>query len=580
MLYLYSMKEKDTTTDLQLQLAMKLAELAAKSAELSQAKTELSAKTTELFQSKIELSAKTTELSQSKIELSAKTTELSQSKIELSQKEAELNVLKAENLKMEQELLYFKRVMFGKKSERFIPLDPAQLCLNFNAQEQLKEETPDIKPVLEEIQQETVNRRNRVQAQKRKPVRQQLPENIERVERLIEPRIDNLQDMVRIGEDVKEVLHYKPGTLWVERIIRPVYRLKVQPENHTATAIYQAELPEFPIAKSFAGADLLAFLTVSKFADHLPVYRTREILKRHGIDLSASTIGDWFESVAMLLRPLYQAMVAAILQSGYIQIDESTIPVIDNEKHKAAKAYLWVVRSIQKNMVFFHYDQGSRSQRVVISLLRDYKGTIQTDGYDAYSIYENKKDILLLGCWAHARRYFEKALSEDRKSAEIALSFIAKLYEVEANLKESNADDKLIVEKRTRQSLTVIREFEKWMYSIAGKLLPKSLLGKAVNYTFAMLPRLTRYVTDARYRIDNNPVENSIRPMAIGRKNYLFCGNDRAASDTAMYYTFFGCCKLAGVNPLQWLTFVLENINQTKINEIHRLFPENLKSDI
>ena len=530
------MKEKEKTANLQLQLALKMAALELKTAELSQ-----------------------------------KTTEL-------SQREAELVILKAENLKMEQELLYFKRVIFGKKSERFIPQDPNQLCLNFNAQAQLKEETPDIKPVLEEIGQESDIRRKRVLSQKRKPVRQAIPENIERIERVIEPLIDNLSDMVRIGEDVKEVLHYKPGTLWVERIIRPIYRLKGQDKSHIATAIYQAELPEAPIAKSFAGSDLLAFLIVSKFVDHLPVYRVLQILKRQGIVLSAATISDWFEAIAVLLNPLYQAMAKEVLESGYVQVDESTIPVIDDEKHKAVKAYLWVVRSIQKKMVFFHYDQGSRAQRVVISLLRDYKGAIQTDGYDAYSIYEDKKDILLLGCWAHARRYFEKALSEDEQRAELALSFIAKLYEVEANLKESNASDEQIVEKRTRQSLVVIREFERWMYSIAGELLPKSLLGKAVNYTFAMLPRLTRYVTDARFVIDNNPVENSIRPMAIGRKNYLFCGNHRSARDAAMYYTFFGCCKLANVNQFEWLTHVLENINQTKINEINKLFPENWNS--
>jgi hypothetical protein len=163
------------------------------------------------------------------LQLALRMAELEQKTAELSQRDAELVKLKEENFKMEQELLYFKRVMFGKKSERFIPQDPSQLCLNFNAQAQLKEETPDIKPVLEEISQESESRRNRVQAQKRKPKRQAIPEARERVVRVIEPAIENLSDMVRIGEDVKEVLHYKPGTLWVEHIIRPIYRLRVQP---------------------------------------------------------------------------------------------------------------------------------------------------------------------------------------------------------------------------------------------------------------------------------------------------------------------------------------------------------------
>jgi len=134
--------------------------------------------------------------------------------------------------------------------------------------------------------------------------------------------------------------------------------------------------------------------------------------------------------------------------------------------------------------------------------------------------------------------------------------------------------------QKSNASNEQIREFERWMYSIAGELLPKSLLAKAINYTFSMLPRLTRYVTDARFVIDNNPVENSIRPMAIGRKNYLFCGNHRAARDAAMYYTFFGCCKLSNANQTGWLTYVLNNINQTKINEIQKLFPENWNASI
>jgi transposase len=495
----------------------------------------------------------------------------------LLEKDTQIKTLEEDKRKMEQELLYLRRKMFGQMSERFMPNDPNQLCLNFSAQEKLKEETPDIKPVLEEIGQETELRRNRQQAQKKRPVRMVLPQELERVERIIEPQIENPGEMVRIGQDVKEVLHYKPGTLWVERIIRPIYKLKIQDKDQINTPIYQASLPEFPLPKSNASADLLAHLLVGKYEDHLPIYRQIEIFKRQGIQLPASTIGGWFENVSLLLEPLYQVMVKEVLDSGYIQVDESTIPVIDHLKGKAAKAYLWVVRAIQRNMVFFHYDSGSRAQRVVISLLRDYKGTIQTDGYEAYSIYENKKDILLLGCWAHARRYFEKALSEDQKRAGIALSYIGKLYEVEANLKESDATQEEIVRKRTRQSLAVIQEFEKWMYSITGDLLPKSLMRKAVDYTFSMLPRLTRYVTNGSYAIDNNPVENAIRPMAIGRKNYLFCGNHQTARDTAMFYTFLGCCKLAKVNSFEWLTYVLQNINDTKVSELHKLFPENWK---
>ena len=503
-------------------------------------------------------------------------TEIENLLAKMSQMTLEMEELREQNLKMKQELLYLRRVKFGRSSERFIPSDPNQLCL-FQDQEQPEEATSDIKPLLEEISQETQARRNRIQAKKRRPVRQELPANLERVERVIEPQGVDLDEMIRIGEDIKEMLHYKPGKLWVERIIRPIYKPKTIDKKAISTTIIQAPLPELPISKSYATADLLEYFITGKYIDHLPVYRMLEILKRSGVTISDSTVYGWLSTVSSLLDPLYEAVVKRVLSSQYVHIDESTIPVIDKEKKKAAKSYLWVVRSPQDNMAFFHYDQGSRAQKVIISLLREYQGAIQTDGYDAYSIYENKQGILLLGCWAHARRYFEKALSENQKLAEIALSYIAKLYEVEANLKDSHASAEQIEEKRLRQSLPVIQALEKWMYEISPELLPKSLIGKAVNYTFAMLPRLTRYITKGYFNIDNNPVENTIRPMALGRKNYLFCGNHDTARDAAVFYTLLGCCKMAGVNPSEWLIYVLENIKDTKNTELHTLFPVNWK---
>ena len=502
--------------------------------------------------------------------------EIDKLRAELVQKNQEIEALKEQNLKMEQELLYLRRVKFGRSSERFIPSDPNQLCL-FPGEGQLEEEVPEILPILEEIEQETKARHNRIKAQIQRPVRQQLPQGLERVETIIEPENINLEEVIRIGEDVKEVLHYKPGKLWVERIIRPIYKLKSKDKESTNTTIIQAPVQELPIAKSYAGSDLLTFFIVGKYIYHLPVYRLLDILKQSGVKISDSTVYSWLSCVTTLVEPLYQAIVKHILESKYIHVDESTIPVIDKEKKKAVKSYLWVVRSTMENMVFFHYDQGSRAQRVIISLLRNYQGAIQTDGYEAYSIYERKDGILLLGCWAHARRYFEKALSEDQERAGKALAYIAKLYEVEANLKEAQASIEEIEEKRLKQSVPVIQAFEKWMYQEAPHLLPKSLMRKAVNYTFEMLIRLTRYTTKGYLNIDNNPVENSIRPMAIGRKNYLFCGNHDTARDAAIYYTLLGCCKMADVNPTEWLIHVLENIKDTKNTELHNLFPANWK---
>jgi hypothetical protein len=237
-------------------------------------------------------------------------------------------------------------------------------------------------------------------------------------------------------------------------------------------------------------------LAVGKYCDHLPVYRQIEIFKRQGVKLADSTIGGWISGVATQLYPLYEQLVKTVLSSGYIQVDESSIPVIDNEKRRAVKGYMWAVLGVPQQQVFFHYDRGSRSQRVLVSLLRDYRSAVQSDGYEAYSIYEDKADVLLLGCWAHVRRKFESALSEDKALADTALNYIGLLYQIEANLKEKELPPEETRRERKRLAYPILKNFESWMLNICDRVLPKSLMGKAISYTFSLYPRLVRYVSD------------------------------------------------------------------------------------
>ena len=222
------------------------------------------------------------------------------------------------------------------------------------------------------------------------------------------------------------------------------------------------------------------------------------------------------------------------MQSDYIQVDESTVPVINHEKHRAVKAYLWVIRAVMKDLVFFHYDKGSRAQKVVIELLHNYKGAVQTDGYGAYSIYENKKGVMLLGCWAHARRKFTESMKEDKAGAEYALEQIGLIYGVESMADDQGLDYQQRAELRSRLAYPILCAFEKWVVSYMPKVLPKGRMSQALTYTYSLFHRLTRYHLDGRYKIDNNLVENTIRPLALGRKNYMFCGNHDAAENAAM----------------------------------------------
>ena len=483
--------------------------------------------------------------------------------------------LSEENIRLRQELLYYKRLAYGRRSEKRIPIVPeGQLFLPFDGKEKLSEETSDIKPIVEEIAAETQNRRNK-QPKPHRAKREEIPADIERRERIIEPEGVDLDKMIKIGEDVREILHYIPGSFWVDRVVRPIYKEQYPDKSNLNTPIFQAEAIETFIPRSIAGNSLLCRILISKYVDHLPEYRQLEIFKRDGVKLAASTVNGWVHQTATQLYPLYQCLVESVLSCDYIQVDESTLPVIDRLRKKAVNEYIWGVHDVMNRQMFFHYNQGSRSQETVVALLRNYRGAVQTDGYEAYNIYEHKEGVLLLACWAHARRKFEAALSENEKMAGQALDYISLLYQIEANLKEKELTYEQIAAERKRLAYPILRNFEVWLNKIALELLPKSLMGKAVAYTFALYIRLVRYVSDGRFQIDNNLIENTIRPLALGRKNYLFCGHHDAAKNTGLFYSFFGSCKLADVNPADWLLDVLENIKDCKVSELHKFLPSN-----
>ena len=231
--------------------------------------------------------------------------------------------------------------------------------------------------------------------------------------------------------------------------------------------------------------------------------------------------------------------------------------------------------------MFFHYDKGSRAQKVVIELLRNYQGAVQTDGYDAYSIYENKKGVLLLGCWAHARRKFTEALKEDESGASYALEQIGLLYGVETMADDQGLNYQQRADLRSRLAYPILCTFEKWIVNYYPKAIPQGRMYKALTYTYSLFQRLSRYHLDGRYQIDNNLVENAIRPLALGRKNYLFCGNHDAAENAAIMYSLLGCCKACDINPRQWLTDVLTRIpdyNNDYSRDLAELLPHNWKT--
>ena len=482
-------------------------------------------------------------------------------------------------ISLEHQVAYLQRRIWGKSSERFIKEDPQQRRLDFDGLELLPEEKEEARLAEKEITLYKI--RTLTVKEKSKPIRKPIPENIPRIDEHIYPQNINPQEWIELEPEITEVLEHKPEEFFVRRIIRHKYIARDK-SGQTESIIITATLPCLPIAKSYAGVSLLAELMVNKYVNHLPFYRQIQMFKQLGISLPAATINDWFFQTADLLRPLYYRLKEIVLSSDYLQVDESTLPIVSEEKHKTVKGYIWMVRAVMLNLVFFHYDHGSRAQKVVIPLLRDFRGALQTDGYDVYKMYEDKKGVLPLGCWAHARRKFEEALKEDKVRAEYALTQIGMLYDVERRADQESLSFEERSDLRCRLSYPIMVAFEKWLVNEYPKVLPKGRMGKAIKYTYEIYHRLTRYHLDGRYRIDNNLAENSIRPLALGRKNYLFCGNDDAAENAAVIYSLMGCCKAGEVNFREWLVYVLKNIHaydKDYSKDLAELLPHNWKSE-
>ncbi len=458
-----------------------------------------------------------------------------------------------------------RRMKFGTQSERFIKeiIDPNQLHLSFEDLAHKSEQDPDgDKPVKELI---TYQR-----TKKKHNGRNKLPEDLPVKEIVIEPE-ESTQDLTKIGEERTEILEYTPSNFFKIVIIRPKY---AKEDN---SGIIIASMPSRPIEKCLAGNFLLTSILINKYVDHLPLYRQQQIFKRRGIQIASSTIDSWVAKLGSLLEPLYNAMTESVKYSSYIQADETPTRVLDkNKKGKTHRGYYWVYHSPLKRMVIFDY-QKSRNKDAPRKILENYKGYLQSDGYAVYNHYVTDESVVHLACWAHARRYFEQSLDYDKVRAEHVLLEIQKLYAIERELKDVTSEKRK--EQRLEKSLPIISELGKWLFRESNNVLPKSSIGKAINYTKNLWDSLQSYLYDGDLHIDNNLVENSIRPNALGRKNYLFAGSHEGAQRTAMYYSFFGTCKLNGVNPEKWLAKVLSQIADHKVNKLSELFPQNLNLD-
>lgn len=480
--------------------------------------------------------------------------------------------------RQQQELKELKRLVYGAKNERFIPGDSGQLSLGFD------DTDPSQPPAPEE--EEITYKRPKKPKQGKKAVRVALPAHLPREKHILEPE-NRSEQAKKIGEEYTEILEYTPGSMYVKQYVRPKYSQPVREEAETrktveghceaetVSEILIAAMPTLPIPQGNAGPGLLAHLLISKYVDHLPFHRQVKQFKRQEVDLSESTINGWFTASCKLLEPLYDILRQKIQASDYIGADETRMPVQSGDKKGATHTgYQWVYHSPRDNLVCFDYHTG-RGREAPLKFLKDFKGLLQTDAYAGYEVFAQNEDITMVACMAHARRYFEHALDNDRQRAEKALTLFQQLYKIERKAKEKGLTFHQRYQLRQQEALPVLKELECWLKHHVKQVFPKSAIGKAIKYSLKIWPRLNSYTDYGHCEIDNNLVENDIRPVALGRKNYMFAGSHQAAQNAAMIYSFLGSCKLNGVEPFQWLKDTLERIPDCKMNDLESLLPNN-----
>ena len=458
-----------------------------------------------------------------------------------------------------------EKILFGSRHERFVAdngVVAEQLTLGLNA-----EATGELRVTREEV---IVTRTNTQVERKPHPGRMVLPADLPRQVVIIEPQGDTT-NLKKIGEEITEQLDITPTKFFVRRFVRPKY---AQPDGE---GVIIGKLPSQPIDKCIAGPGLLAQVIIDKYVDHLPLYRQEQRFGRVGITLAPSTLCNWKSGVCNLITPLYNAVVKEVLQTNYLHVDETPIKVLDQDKKGTThRGYFWVYHNSHQKIVIFDYRKG-RGQEGPSEILKAFKGHLQTDGYQVYDDFGKREHITLLHCMAHARRKFSEAIENDKVRSEYVLQQMQQLYAIEQQARNSNMSFEEIYQLRQQQAVPILVHLGKWMKEAYVQVTPKSSIGKALAYSIERWETLSLYTSNGMLLIDNNPVENSIRPVAIGRKNYLFAGSHEAAQESAMIYSLLGTCKLHKINPWEWLKDILARLPDHPINRIKELLPQNWK---
>lgn len=501
------------------------------------------------------------------VESLKKLLKVANSKVEtLSAKLRSRDVL-IEHLKLQ--LARLKRVKFGRSSEQ---LDEkiAQLELSLEELEANAAAAPAEEPAAATVAQA-------------KPARKPLPAHLPREPHVLAPPTGSCQcptcgGVLRaMGEDISEMLEYVPEHWKVHRQVRPKFACR------SCESIVQAPAPSRPIERSYAGPSLLAHVIVSKYCDHLPLYRQSQIYARSGVELDRATLADWVGALEHLVAPLVAALARYVLSPGKLHADDTPIPVLAPGTGKTKTGRLWTyVRddrpagSTDPPAVFFRYSpdrKGARPQ----GHLADFRGVLQADAYGGFrELYEREREPLIeAACMAHARRkFFDLHAASGSPVAHDALERIGALYKIEEDCRGKPPEERRAV--RQARAAPLLADLHEWLEALLRKTSKKSELAAAIRYSLVRWEALTRYCQDGRIEIDNSAAERALRAVALGRKNYLFAGSDAGGDRAAAFYSLIGTAKLNGLDPEAYLRELFTRIAEHPINKIDELLPWNV----
>ena len=471
-----------------------------------------------------------------------------------------------------------QRMIFGTRSERFVPTEPAsaatsQLTLGHDFEPPADQtgtagQTTTF-TITRQLTPEPASRKNKrhVAHQGRSALSAFFP----RVDQVHMPQGD-ITGCRKIGEVVSERYEYEQGRIYVLRDIRPQF------EKQGGEGVMVAPMPAYIIDKGSAGPGLLAHMHVEKYTYHMPYYRQLQRFDRTGIRFAASTVNDWEAACAAYLTPLYELIKRMALRSPYLQCDETTMRVCnDIGKGKTHRGYYWVIHAPLERLALFEYHQG-RSQQVPREMLQGFQGYLQTDAYAAYyAVFKDDPRVILLCCLVHARRKFDKAMQNDAARAGHMLEEIKLLYALERRAKEEGLNPEQILALRMQEAVPVLERMKAWLDQHITQTIASTPIHQAISYMLAIWNRLMVYTTDGRLMPDTNLVENCIRGVALGRKNYMFAGNAQGAQRGAIFYSLLETCKINDVDPCLWLKDVYTRLPTHPINRLHELLPSTWK---